>query len=171
MQPGTWTELFFLDEATALAAGHRPCGECRRADYRRFRLCWLAANGARLPDGPVTRAAIDRILHAERAGRWRGEALAEAPLDRLPDGAMVLLPGAGGRHQQPVPDAGGRHQQHWEDDAPWLVLGAGLWRWTPGGYVDPRRRPAHTQVWVLTPPSIVAAMRAGYRPGIHPSAA
>lgn len=159
MQPGTWTELFFLDEATALAAGHRPCGKCRRADYRRFRLCWLAANGGQLPDGPVSITAIDRILHAERAGRWRGEALPRAALDSLPDGAMVLLP-----------DACGMHQQHWEDNAPWLVLGPRLWRWTPGGYVDPRRRPAGQPVRVLTPASIVAAIRVGYRPGIHPSA-
>jgi hypothetical protein len=149
MQPGTWTELFFLDEATALAAGHRPCGECRRADYRRFRQCWLAANAERLPDGAVTVAAIDRVLQAERAGRWRGEALGLAPLDALPDGVMVLLE---------------------DGDTPWLVAGARLWRWTPGGYRDPRPRPPAATVRVLTPPSIVAAIRAGYGPGIHSSA-
>jgi hypothetical protein len=148
MQPGTWTELFFLDEATALAAGHRPCGECRRADFLRFRQAWLAANGQRLPDGPVTIAAIDRVLHAERAGRWRGEPLPQAGLDGLPDGTMVRL----------------------GDDAPWLVLGARLWRWTSGGYREPRPRPRGASVAVLTPPSIVAALRQGYEPALHPSA-
>lgn len=77
MPPGRWTALFFLDEATALAAGHRPCAECRNADYRGF----LALTGASSAD------ELDETLHAER-GR-----LHEAELDQLPDGAFVLLDG------------------------------------------------------------------------------
>jgi hypothetical protein len=155
MQPGTWTELFFLDEATALAAGHRPCGTCRRADYQRFRQAWLAANAGLLPDAGlpndrrVTIQAIDRILQAERAPRWKGVPFPVATLAGLPDGVMVRLDG---------------------DAAPWLVRGARLLRWTPGGYEAPRPRARRTAVGVMTPPTIVAAIRAGYAPQVHPSA-
>ena len=85
MTPGRWTELFFLDEATAYAAGHRPCAECRREAYRAFRAAWSAATGI---DAPAA-TAIDEALHAERlAPRTR------APFESLPDGAMVELDGA-----------------------------------------------------------------------------
>lgn len=151
MQPGTWTELFFLDEATALAAGHRPCGECRRADFLRFKQCWLAANAARLPDGPVTVAAIDRILQGERAPRWRGLPWPELPWASLPDGAMVLL-----------------------EDEPWLLAQGRLLRWTPEGYRDPRPRNVRERgdapVRAITPLSIIGAIRAGYTPALHASA-
>ncbi|HEX7926700.1 MAG TPA: hypothetical protein VF678_03850 [bacterium] len=149
MQPGTWTELFFLDEATALAAGHRPCGECRRADYQRFKQAWLAANGERLPDGVITIQGVDRILQAERAPRWKGTPYPEATLAGLPNGAMVLLPGS---------------------DTPHLVWGGGLLPWSPGGYGTPAPYASHRTVRVITPPSIVAAIRAGYAPLVHPSA-
>lgn len=78
MTPGRYTELFFLDEAVALAAGHRPCGECRRAEYARFRSAWQAAHG------PGTRAEMDAALHASRTG----PRLSARPAD-LPDGAFV----------------------------------------------------------------------------------
>lgn len=148
MQPGTWTELFFLDEATALAAGHRPCGECRRADYRRFKDAWLAANGGRLPSGPRGVQAMDRVLHAERTARWQGAPWPEADIAALPDGAMVML----------------------EEGTAWLVRGKHLWRWTPGGYVLPQSRPGRGAVRLITPPSIVGAIQAGYAPALHPSA-
>jgi hypothetical protein len=84
LQPGRFTELFFLDEATAFAAGHRPCAECRRADYDRFSALWPGETGAE---------AIDARLHAERvAGRER--VLHDAPFAELPDGAFVLHDGA-----------------------------------------------------------------------------
>jgi len=146
MQPGTWTELFFLDEATALAAGHRPCGECRRGDFQRFRLAWLAANAGQLADGPVTIQGIDRVLQAERAPRWKGVPFPEVPLRELPDGVMVLLEA---------------------DRSPWLVLGDRLLRWTPGGYDLQHPRTDHRAVRVITPLSIVQAIRAGYAPMVH----
>jgi hypothetical protein len=132
MPSGRYTGLFFLDEATALAAGHRPCAECRNADYRSF----LALAGAPGAD------QLDQILHAER-GR-----LHESKLDELPDGAFVLL-----------------------DGAAHLVLGDALLRWTPGGYVEGRRR-MRGRVDAITPPTSLAVLAAGWSgslPLLHPS--
>src|SRR5262245_55986026 len=94
MTPGRYTELFFLDEATALAAGHRPCGECRRSDYRRFRTAWLAGNPGRgiAPGAPI--AALDRELHRDRLAADGRQRTFPAPLATLPDGVIVTLPGA-----------------------------------------------------------------------------
>jgi hypothetical protein len=142
MPPGRWTALFFLDEATALAAGHRPCAECRRADYRRFQHAFLAAH----PGHPAGADPMDLTLHAARAGEGRSKRTYEAAAASLPDGAFV--------------EVGGR---------PWLVLGDGLFAWTPSGYTERRRRPAG-DVTVLTPRPTVAAIRAGYAPLVHPSA-
>ena len=86
LQPGRYTELFFLDEATAFAAGHRPCGECRWHDYQRFRACWPALAGRPVAD-------IDAVLHRERLERAR-HAVAVAS---LPDGCMVARPEAPAR--------------------------------------------------------------------------
>ena len=112
MQPGRWTELFFLDEATACAAGHRPCAECRHADYVRFRAAW---------PGPAASAdEIDRALHAERRlGAWQKRTF-DADLASLPDGAFVALAAA----------------------TAWLVQGPALLRWSPSGYTDRRPRPS-----------------------------
>jgi hypothetical protein len=138
LRPGRFTELFFLDEATAFAAGHRPCAECRRADYDRFRAL-LGEPGA---------DALDDRLHAERLD-GRARRLHAAPLDELPDGAFVL-----------------------RDGAPWLVRGGELRRWTPNGYAERAPRRAGTAT-LLTPPSLVAVLRAGWAgavPLLHPSA-
>ena len=135
MQPGKFTELFFLDEVTAFAAGHRPCALCRREDYVRF----LELVGERGADD------VDARLHRERMGRER-----VAALDELPDGAFVL-----------------------EGGDPWLVLGRSVLRWTPGGYVDRKPRPERVRSVVITPPSLVAVLRAGWHPVVpllHPSA-
>jgi hypothetical protein len=132
MQPGKYTELFFLDEATAFAAGHRPCAECRRVDYQRF----LSLAGAARAD------EIDERLHAERTAPYR-----EA--DALPDGAFVL-----------------------RDGEPWLVLGDQLLRWTPAGYTERVSR-RNERATVVTPPSLVGVLRAGWQgavPFLHPSA-
>lgn len=139
MPRGRYTSLFFLDEATALAAGHRPCFECRRAEARAFRAAWAAARGEP-PDTPVD--AMDRVLHAERIGEgwW-----ADAPA--LPDAAMVELGGA-----------------------PHLLATGAALPWSPDGYGRPVARPAGP-VRVLTPASVVGALRHGYRPGVHPTAA
>jgi hypothetical protein len=144
--PGRFTELFFLDEATALAAGHRACALCRRDDYNRLVAIW-----ADLHPGQVGADAIDAQLHAERvAPGTRGQLRHEAPLDELPDGTFVL-----------------------EQDAPHLVLGAQLLSWTPSGYAERRPRHARQQALLITPPSLVAVLRAGWQPLVpllHPSA-
>jgi hypothetical protein len=143
MQPGRYTELFFLDEATALAAGHRPCAECRRPDYDRFSSFWRSLHG------DVGADAIDLRLHAERIDATGARRLHPAELDELPDGAFVL-----------------------EDGVALLVDGDALRRWTPAGYVD--RRPRRSgQATLLTPPSLVALIAAGWAPVVpflHPTA-
>ena len=231
MPPGRWTALFFLDEATALAAGHRPCAECRHADYQRFRTAWSIAHPwpasrateapspeseaswparqpsstpappsavpddpSAVPDGssaapawspgsaPSSSAAapsplagpalsvpqpsfapapsasppggsswwsieaIDRQLHAERRhGPWRPRTH-QAELASLPDGAFIA-----------------------QDGAAWLVHHDALLRWTPAGYTARRPRTPGA-VTLLTPPSLVAVLAAGYTPALHPSA-
>jgi hypothetical protein len=146
MQPGRFTELFFLDEATAFAAGHRPCALCRREDYDRFAAIWR-----RLHPGQAGADAIDAQLHAERvAPDTRAQLHHEAPLDELPDGAFVLRAGE-----------------------PFLVLGARLLRWTAAAYVAPTARPARQEAVLITPPSLVSVLSAGWSPLVpllHPSA-
>jgi hypothetical protein len=147
MQPGRFTELFFLDEATAFAAGHRPCALCRRDDYVRFAAIWRAIH----PD-QAGADAIDTQLHTERVDAdTRGQRHHEAPMDDLPDGAFVL-----------------------HDGMPHLVKGARLLRWTPSGYRDPSARPTRRRATLITPPSSVEVLRADWRPVVpllHPSGA
>ncbi|HTU82165.1 MAG TPA: hypothetical protein VMF61_08555 [Candidatus Acidoferrales bacterium] len=141
MDPHSWTELFFLDEATALAAGHRPCAECRRADYRLFRSLW-----ERLYGSPAGADAIDRVLHAQRlAGKVKRTH--RTAVRELPDGAFVRL-----------------------DSGAWLVRGGDVLLWSDRGYVARRPRPLSGDAEVLTPPAIVGVLRAGYRPLLHPTA-
>lgn len=104
MSPGLYTELFFLDEATALAAGHRPCRECRRVDHERFKAAWGAAKAGE----------IDDVLHRERLTEDWAKRTFDAPLAELPDGVFVT------RTEKP--------------DAALLVSGGRLWRWSPAGY-------------------------------------
>jgi hypothetical protein len=137
----SWTELFFLDEAVALAAGHRPCFFCRRKAAERFRDCWTAGNGGPRPSAK----AIDAVLHRERVERGRKRVHPiPAPLTALPDGAMVLAGGSAFTLR-----AGRAHQ------------------WTNDGYDPPE--PLHHADGLLTPPSTLMALRAGYRPALHPS--
>ena len=146
MAPGRYTELFFLDEATAFAAGHRPCAECRRADYVRFTELWSALH-PRLHGAD----AIDAQLHSERAAPGTGEPLLHhVAYSKLPDGAFVL-----------------------EDDDPHLVLGRRLLAWSPGGYATRRRRPSNRGATVITPLSLLAILDSGWTselPLLHPSA-
>ena len=148
MAPGRYTELFFLDEATALAAGHRPCGECRRAEYRRFKAAWLAGNAERgLPlDAPI--AAIDRELHRDRLTAKGLQQTFAADVAALPDGVFVARGAV----------------------VPLLIWRGALWPWSPGGYGDPEARPAGGVVTVLTPASTVRAIAAGYSPDVDASA-
>ncbi len=142
MAPGKLTELFFLDEATALAAGHRPCGECRADDYRAFKAAWAAAH----PDEEVSAPAIDAGLHADRLSGPGTKRTYRDRLGALPDGAVVDLEGR-----------------------PWLVWGD-LVAWCPGGYGERRPRGTNPEVTVLTPRATVATLAAGYRPVVDPSA-
>ena len=141
--PGRNTQLFFLDEATALAAGHRPCGECRRAAFRAYVDAWRSGNPAEVPGGPLHVGDVDRVLHRQRTGPRE-----RAPLGALPDGTFVALEG---------------------DPRPLLVLGDALLAWHPRGYGERIRR-VDAAVEVLTPASTVQALRAGYIPVLHPSA-
>ncbi len=149
MSPGQYTELFFLDEATALAAGHRPCATCRRAEYDAFKSLWLKANPelAARSEGKTTE--IDKLLHAERVDARKNKRTWSARLGDLPDGSMVVLLGS----REPL-----------------LVWGGQVHTWTPGGYTAARPLDPDTEVQVLTPPSVVKALAQGYRPVVHPSA-
>jgi hypothetical protein len=126
-----YTELFFRDEPTALAAGHRPCFECRREEAKAFQ--------AAFPDGPMRAPEMDVRLDVER--RDPGRLKRRVALEGLPDGAMVV----------------------WRE-APYLVAGGRLWPWSFGAYGEPQARPLLGDVAVLTPPLILAALRAGYQP-------
>jgi hypothetical protein len=138
----SWTELFFLDEATAFAAGHRPCFFCRRDDAVRFRAAWERGNGVT----GVRARDIDAVLHRERlsGGKKRLHAV-PIPLEELPDGAMVR-----------------------EGTESFLVLQGRALLWSPSGY---RNAPNALQdAMLLTPPSTLRALSTGYRPVLHPTA-
>jgi len=135
-QPHHFTWLYFHDEAVSFAAGHRPCAECRRADYNAYRDAWAAAQHTARPSA----RAIDRTLHGERIVRGtHRRRLHETPWAALPDGAFVLI-----------------------DSGPALVAGTRLHEWTPAGYGTTRRRPRRGRADAITPPSTLAALRAGY---------
>ena len=140
MRPHSYTELFFLDEAAAFSAGHRPCAECRRADYNRFRTLWEAVYG-----GPVSADIMDARLQSERGGS-RKKHTYRADLAALPDGTFIAF-----------------------DGSAWLVWGDRIFAWSDSGYPERRSRPASLNAKVLTPPSIVAILSAGYRPVVHPT--
>lgn len=150
-----YTELFFLDEVTALAAGHRPCFECRRKAAETFAMLFVGPHSAhsrvsgdeRKVGKRATAPAMDEVLHAERLD-GKAKRRHRLVLATLPDGAMIALQG----------EAFARR-------------GAKLLRWTPAGYADPKPLPRVVEVDVLTPPSILAVLAAGYRPLWHPSAA
>jgi hypothetical protein len=139
----TW--LFFHDEAVSFAAGHRPCALCRRNDYDRYRAAWAAALGGPAPSAKE----INRVLHGERiVRRTHRRRLHEARARDLPDGVFVEL-----------------------DGAPHVLTGDAAVAWTVEGYGDPRARPRSGPLTVITPPSTVAALRAGYAPQIDPGSA
>jgi hypothetical protein len=138
----SWTELFFLDEATALSAGHRPCFFCRRDDAVRFRAAWEEGNGLRR----VLARDIDTVLHRERLSNRKKRLHAlPASLPELPNGAMV--------------------QQGTQS---FLIVQGRPLKWSPAGY---RNAPnAIADAMLLTPPSTLRALSAGYRPVLHESA-
>lgn len=146
MPANRYTRLFFLDEAVALAAGHRPCAECRRADFNDFKAHWAAATQM-----PHSRAAdVDQTLHQERVDRkTRKQKTSKQGLDDLPGGAFIGLPG---------------------DDRCYLVLADRLYAYGPSGYLSPVERPKGIVVDVLTPVSTLEVLKRGYLPHFHESA-
>lgn len=134
MQPSSYTELFFLDEPTALAAGHRPCAECRNADYRRFRDLWRECG---LPGERAD--PIDAHLHEERLLDRTTQRMHRARAGSLPDGCMVHF-----------------------DGRPWLVHEGALLGWSPSGYDTRQPLAARGTVDVLTPRPLVAVLATGY---------
>jgi hypothetical protein len=136
-----YTELFFLDEVTALAAGHRPCFECRRADAKYFAEKWAQAKGGVVPRAP----AMDLVLQSERLD-GRAKRTHQRVFEDLPDGTFVAL-----------------------NDIACAVRGSHLLRWSENGYTEKTARPRGLAD-VLTPPSIVGVLTAGYSPQWHPSA-
>jgi hypothetical protein len=148
--PRRWTPIFFLDDAVALAAGHRPCGLCRRAAYVSYRDA-VGRSGDEPAPGAVE---LNRRLARERLRRGRGlERAADritwsSRLKGLPDGTVIVI----------------------DKDSPRLVLGDRLLRFTFAGWSAPVPRPSGGTVEVLTPPTSVEALRHGFQPLLHPSA-
>ena len=140
-QRRSWTELFFLDEATSLAAGHRPCFYCRREDAKRFRAAWEKGNHR----SDVLAPDMDAVLHQERLASGKRLHPLPMPIEKLPDGAMVRA-----------------------GEESFLVTGGRPLLWTPLGYRAVRT--TLTDAKLLTPPSTVRALAAGYRPVLHESA-
>jgi hypothetical protein len=147
--PHRYSELFFLDEATAFAAGHRPCAECRRERYNEFRAAWIEVNSGQAANRHTIGAdAMDRILHAERAVRGGGKKTWLAPLAELPSGTIVEY-------------AGRAH----------LLWAERIRPWTFAGYEQSLpMSAAPAEVTVLTPQSVVRLFMAGLTPQVHPSA-
>ena len=150
MTPGRYTELFFLDEATALAAGHRPCFECRWQEARAFATAWAYAFDLLQPPRAD---AMDMRLHAERLVSTRTSvSSARVHPAELPNGAMVTFP------------------TDESDRSAWLVQDGKLWRWSFAGYNLAMPVAAVQEAALITAPAIVATLAAGYRPHMHASA-
>lgn len=143
MSPGRYTELFFLDEAVALAAGHRPCAECRRERFNAFKEAWN--RGGNPQEGDYLYAdAIDFALHQARLDAQKKKRVYEASWRGLPDGCFIQMAGEN-----------------------YLVWGDALFRWSPSGYIDKHPRPRDATAAVLTPEPVVQCLRNGYRPEVH----
>jgi hypothetical protein len=148
MTPGQYTELFFLDEATALAAGHRPCAECQRERFNLFRETWAKANPEIAGTPRPAAILLDTVLHQERMATGSQAHRFYNPIENLPDGVFITS----------------------DEQTAYLVFRNKLLRWSPAGYGYP---PAHTIRYparVLTPASVVRTLAAGYPVGIHLSA-
>lgn len=143
MQPDRWTELFFLDEATAFSAGHRPCFQCRYQDHQRFKSYWLSGNPAYGFNMKTPVSRIDKIIHTERIARDKSKVTYSDELRQLPNGTFINYAGE-----------------------PHLVKDEKIYVWTPDGYSRGLPLPEVDEVEVLTPRSIVNMFRAGYTPQI-----
>jgi hypothetical protein len=147
MTPGHYTELFFLDEATALAAGHRPCAECQRERFTRFRDVWATANPELAVSSRPAATVMDAAIHRERTAPIDHDNRSCTSIENMPDGVFVTDDGR----------------------TAYLIVAGGLRRWSPHGYEVPTV-PLQYPVRVLTPASVVRALAAGYSADIHRSA-
>ena len=141
MSPGLYTELFFLDEATAFAAGHRPCCECRRQDHYRFKMYWMKGNPEHKFSENTSINEVDAILHQERINTKGNKVTYLDNIDNLPTGTFIFIRGE-----------------------PYLIAGHHLYHWTPSGYDHTLPLPQNEWVAVLTPRSVVNTFSAGYIP-------
>jgi hypothetical protein len=141
MTPNRYTELFFFDEATAFAAGHRPCCECRREDFNRFKAFWIKGNSEYNFSAKTSIDEIDKIIHHERMNSDGSKKIYTANAGSLPDGTFISI-----------------------GKSPYLVVNRHMYLWTPAGYVKKQNLPVNHEVDVLTPKSIVNAFHAGYVP-------
>ncbi|MBU1309270.1 MAG: hypothetical protein KKE30_07040 [Gammaproteobacteria bacterium] len=142
--PNRYSELFFLDEATAFSAGHRPCAHCRKARYNEFKAAWIAAN-AEAVDSQISVQQIDAVLHKARVTKGAQKVTYSAHLADLPSGTFVEL-----------------------DDKPYLLWHKTLYLWSPEGYEKSDVAVlAIGSVTVLTPKSVVKIYEKGFLPELH----
>jgi hypothetical protein len=143
MSANRYTELFFMDEATSFAAGHRPCFECRRGNYQQFKSLWLLGNPGYRFNEKTPIKKIDDILHSERIDAYRSKITYTENVQTLPDGSFVLI-----------------------DKIPYLIFENKMYLWTAFGYQKAVMLPETNKLTVLTPKSIVNTFRAGYTPQV-----
>lgn len=143
---GGYTELFFLDEATSFAAGHRPCAECRCQRYNEFTAVWRKTQGDPEP-GRSLAQTIDRVLHAHRIARGGRKVTFEPTASGLPDGTIAAA-----------------------DKTAVLLWQNRQYGWSADGY-QPRQDPLTGTVTVLTPKPVVDMFAAGFVPTVHPTVA
>jgi hypothetical protein len=141
MAPNRWTALFFLDEATAFAAGHRPCNECRRNDFMKFKSFWIKGNPEYGFSTKTKIAEIDAVLHSERINADKEKVIFEMDISEIPNGTFVLV-----------------------KSIPHLFFQSSLYEWTPHGYTNTTSLPSDSRLTILTPKSIVKMFGAGYVP-------
>ncbi len=146
MSPGKYTELFFLDEATAFSAGHRPCKECRREEHKKFKALWIKGNLAHDFTEKTPIRKIDQLLQDERMNTDKSKVTFEELIDNITAGTFILMNGE-----------------------PWLVFDNALFKWSPFGYTNRMPLPDNKKVTVLTPRSIMNTFHAGYKPQIDTS--
>lgn len=144
---GNYSELFFLDEATAFSAGHRPCATCQRVRHLEFKGTWVQANMPDVSSTSIDMKEVDKVLHAERAISGGDTMTYEAPLVELPMGSMFEF-----------------------EKTAYLVATQGYLPWSFEGYGTPYDIDPRAVVKVLTPRSIVRAFAEGFIPRVHPSA-
>ena len=145
MSPGLYTELFFLDEATAFSAGHRPCAECRRERFNEFKTKWLEANAESLDGSFKSVEQIDKVMHSQRIQN-NEKVTFEAPCNTLPDGTMISI-----------------------DGETYLVWEGKLYLWSFAGYPPSQKSIDEKNVTVLTPKAYVKMFELGFRPVVHES--